>query len=87
MKTKMFALALCLLLSAEAMACERTDVMAERNKATLEEFARKIAELEHLGVIENRDGRFVLKDESALERLRRDGRVDLIQAVERSICL
>lgn len=86
MKIGNVVLALSLMLSAEAMACEGMDILAERNKVTLEQFARNIAELEHLGIIENRDGRFVLKDDSALERLRRDGRVDLVTAADRSIC-
>jgi hypothetical protein len=47
---------------------------------------RGIITLMKLEVIEWQNGGYVIKDESALEQLRHEGRVDLIKVAEHVIC-
>lgn len=53
---------------------------------THEQLQRALVTLLEEGIIEWVDGRFILKDQNALEQLRERGRVDLIMAANQSIC-
>ncbi len=85
--SRLFAIA-ALFFSAKAMASlpKEIDKGASGFRLTPKQLVEAIAELEYLGVIENIDGHFILKDESALEQLRKDGRLDLVVASQGAIC-
>jgi hypothetical protein len=80
--------ALALLISAKAWGAlpPATDIDLNQYRPTQEQYARDIAELEMRGVLVNANGRLVLKDQSALEQLREEGRVDLVACAYGSIC-
>lgn len=90
MKSKLNGIiaAIALLFSTKAMASVpgQNDMENYLYQPTPEKFERDIAELEFRGVIENQNGQFVIKDESALEQLRQEGRVDLIFAANGVVC-
>jgi hypothetical protein len=87
MKTKNIIAAAALLCSARAMAATNYKAVdLSQFQPTPQEFAQEIAELQISGVIENDDGHWVLKDESALDQLRQDGRVDLVNCAAAVIC-
>lgn len=56
------------------------------SQLTQEQLQKALATLLEEGIIEWVDGRFILKDQNALEQLRARGRVDLMMAADHSIC-
>ncbi len=59
---------------------------AQVQPPTQEQIQKGIVVLLEEGVIEWVDGRFVLRDQTALERLRQRGRVDLQAVADHVIC-
>lgn len=59
---------------------------AQVQPLTQEQIQKGIVVLLEEGVIEWVDGRFVLRDQTALERLRQRGRVDLQAVADHVIC-
>lgn len=82
-KTKWIAVLLFALTTARAFA---QDQLPSVEKMDRESVQKAIIVLMENGVIEWSDGKFKIKDESALDQLRRSGRVDLMSVANHVVC-
>lgn len=82
-KTKWIAILLFALTTARAFA---QDELPSIEKMDRESVQKAIIILMESSVIEWTDGKFKIKDESALDQLRRSGRVDLMSVANHVVC-
>lgn len=82
-KTKWIAVLLFALTTARAFA---QDELPSVEKMDRESVQKAIIVLMENGVIEWSGGKFKIKDESALDQLRRSGRIDLMSVANHVVC-
>ncbi|MBX3032948.1 MAG: hypothetical protein KF865_03420 [Bdellovibrionaceae bacterium] len=88
MKTKSMLLAAILAAATQGAfaSLPPANEVSDEAQVTNEQVQKGLAALIEEGIIEWKDGRFVVKDQNALDQLRSRGRVDMQVAAEHVIC-
>lgn len=88
MKRKSMLLAVILAASTQGAFASPPSVRegSEEIQLTNEQIQKGIAALLEAGIIEWVDGRFIVKDQNALDQLRERGRVETQAAIDSAIC-